>query len=142
MNTCLNCKNNTSPLCPFPLTRKAGEGCQSAFIEKPANEVVRDGLDADAYSIDIIRRTLDLPPIDLAKYTPKKIISNYPATIVFWKDGTKTVVKCAAGTDPDLYNAFCAAVCKKIFGSNSHLKKVIEEAYNHKEAANGKFNKY
>lgn len=60
---------------------------------------------------------------------PKKIIFNYPATIVFWEDGTKTVVKCAAGTDPDLYNAFCAAVCKKIFGSNSHLKKVIEEAY-------------
>lgn len=60
---------------------------------------------------------------------PKKIIFNYPATIVFWKDGTKTVVKCAAGTDPDLYNAFCASVCKKIFGSNSHLKKVIEKAY-------------
>ena len=27
------------------------------------------------------------------KYTPKKIIFNGPATVVFWKDGTKTVVK-------------------------------------------------
>ena len=60
---------------------------------------------------------------------PKKIIVNGPATIVFWKDGTKTVVKCAEDTAPDLYNAFCAAVCKKVFSSNSHLKKVIEEAY-------------
>lgn len=66
----------------------------------------------------------------LKKYIePHRIIVNYPATIVFWKDGTKTVVKCAAGTDPDLYGAFCAAVCKKVFGSNSNLKKVIEEAY-------------
>lgn len=67
---------------------------------------------------------------------PKKIMFNYPATIVFWEDGTKTVVKCETWIEPDLYNAFCAALAKKIFGSSSHLKKVIEKAYYHKEANN------
>lgn len=47
---------------------------------------------------------------------------------MFWTDGSKTVVKCAAGTDPDLYNAFCAALAKKIFGTNSKLKKTIKDA--------------
>jgi len=28
-----------------------------------------------------------------------------------------------------LKEQFCASVCKKVFGSNSHLKKVIEESY-------------
>lgn len=67
--------------------------------------------------------------VGILRFSPQKIIHNGPETIVFWTDGTKTVVKCAAGTDPDLYNAFCAAFAKKIFGSNSHLKKVIEKAY-------------
>ena len=57
---------------------------------------------------------------------PKKIIFNYPATSVFWNDGTKTVVKCATGTEPALYNAFCAALAKKIYGTNSRLKRIIE----------------
>lgn len=67
--------------------------------------------------------------VGILRFSPQKIIHNGPATIVFWTDGSKTVVKCAASTDPDLYNAFCAAFAKKVFGTNSHLKKVIEEAY-------------
>lgn len=61
--------------------------------------------------------------VGILRFSPKKIIHNGPATIVFWTDGSKTVVKCAAGTDPDLYNAFCAAFAKKVFGTNSRLKK-------------------
>lgn len=64
--------------------------------------------------------------IEAQKYKPKKIIHNGPATIVFWTDGSKTVVKCATGTEPDMYNAFCAALAKKIYGTNSHLKRIIE----------------
>lgn len=67
--------------------------------------------------------------VGILRFSPQKIIHNGPATIVFWSDGSKTVVKCATGTEPDLYNAFCAAFAKKVFGTNSRLKKVIEEAY-------------
>lgn len=48
------------------------------------------------------------------------------ATVVFWTDGTKTVVKCAEGTPYDEYSAFCIALAKKIYGNNSALKRAIK----------------
>lgn len=66
------------------------------------------------------------------KYTPKKIIFNGPATVVFWKDGTKTVVK-RAEKDPDnRYNAFCAALAKKIFKSNSKVNSIVKNGIEEK----------
>lgn len=53
----------------------------------------------------------------------ERIIRNGPATIVFWKDGTRTVVKCMEGTPYDEYSAFTAAVCKKIYGSSAICKR-------------------
>lgn len=58
---------------------------------------------------------------------PVKIIYNPPATIVFWTDGTKTVVKCSAEDEYNEYYGFLCALGKKIFGTNSHLKKLIDE---------------
>lgn len=57
---------------------------------------------------------------------PEKIIRNGPATIVFWKDGTKTIVKHDGTGDDSTYTAFCAAVAKKIFRTNTQIKKVIK----------------
>lgn len=57
-------------------------------------------------------------------YEPKDIIRNGPATIVFWKDGTKTIVKLKEGMPDDPYSAFCAALAKKIFKSGSKVKKI------------------
>lgn len=58
---------------------------------------------------------------------PTKIIYNPPATIVFWTDGTKTVVKCSAEDEYNEYYGFLCALGKKMFGTNSHLKKLIDE---------------
>lgn len=63
---------------------------------------------------------------------PKRIIHSKNVTVVFWNDGTKTLVKCAKDETPDNYTAFCAAYCKKVFGNNSHLKRVIKDAENAK----------
>ena len=56
---------------------------------------------------------------------PKRIVHSGPATIVFWNDKTKTVVKCSENDIYDEYEAFCAALAIKMFGSNSHPKKMI-----------------
>ena len=64
------------------------------------------------------------------EFTPSKILYSGIATIVFWKDGTKTVVKRAEGTKADNYNAFCAALAKKVYGTNSMTKKIIKRAEN------------
>ena len=58
---------------------------------------------------------------------PIHIIRSGIATIVFWDDGTKTVVKLSENDwFDDEYNAFCAAFAIKMFGSNSRVKKMIE----------------
>jgi hypothetical protein len=61
--------------------------------------------------------------------TPKTVIFNPPATIVLWKDGTKTTVKCDE-TDryiPVLGLALC--YMKKSLGNTSReLNKALREA--------------
>lgn len=60
------------------------------------------------------------------KYTPERIIYNDPATIVFWKDKTKTVVKRKKGEPFNEYYAFCAALAKKMFNNNSRVNKIVK----------------
>lgn len=56
----------------------------------------------------------------------KKILVSGICTIVFWLDGTKTIVRCKAGTEFNVYHAFTAALAKKIYGSNSQVNKIIK----------------
>lgn len=65
----------------------------------------------------------------------KEVIFNGPATIIYWKDGTKTVVKCTEG---DTYNpevGIAMATLKKIFGeAYPKYRQCVSEAVNeHKE---------
>lgn len=66
--------------------------------------------------------------IPLKSLVPTKIIRSNNATVVFWNDDTKTVVKRSQDTPDDPYNAFCAALGIKLYGTNSALKRAIREA--------------
>lgn len=57
----------------------------------------------------------------------KRVIYNGPKTIILWADNTKTIVSCGEGETYDYYTGFCAAVVKKLFGSTSNAKKVLEK---------------
>ena len=59
-----------------------------------------------------------------------KIIFNPPATIVFWEDGTKTVVKCSAEDEFSEYYGFLVALGKKVYENNSQIKKLIDKKQN------------
>ena len=50
----------------------------------------------------------------------KKVIFNGPATIVFWNDGTKTVVKCTEGDPYSKEAGFALCVLKKLTGDRFH----------------------
>ena len=52
-------------------------------------------------------------------YVPeiKNVIFNNPATIVFWDDGTKTVVKCQDGDEFDPEKGLSMAIVKKTYGN-------------------------
>lgn len=58
--------------------------------------------------------------------TPVKIRKDGLVTVVFWQDGTTTSVRCGAGEQYDDYVAFCAALAKKIFLSNSAIKRMLK----------------
>jgi len=54
-----------------------------------------------------------------------RVIYNDPATIILWKDGTKTVVKCMEGEEYDPEKGFAMAVLKKLFGES--YGKIMKE---------------
>ena len=62
-----------------------------------------------------------VPDVDL-------VIFNNPYTIINWKDGSKTIVKCMEGDAFDEHVGFQAAVTKKVFGDHGTYKRLIEGA--------------
>lgn len=73
------------------------------------NYVRQDALDAlTFYSVDYLK---EVPVIT-------NVIFNEPATIVFWKDGTKTVVKAQGDDEFDPEKGLAMAVNKKVLGTN------------------------
>lgn len=56
----------------------------------------------------------------------ERVIFNAPATIVIWKDGSKTVVKCAKeGFDPE--KGLAMAIAKKAFGNKGSYYSVFKK---------------
>ena len=57
----------------------------------------------------------------------ERVLFNPPATIVFWLDGTKTVVKAMEGEKFEKYAGFAMACMKKMFGSTGRAKAILAE---------------
>ena len=66
-------------------------------------------------------------------YTPRKIIFNDPVSVVFWQDGTKTIVRRTKGEKFNKYTAFTAALAKKIFGNNTRVNAIVKNGIDQKE---------
>lgn len=60
------------------------------------------------------------------RFAPKEIIYNDAATIVYWTDGTKTVVKCNENDEYSEYSGFVAAVAKKMYGGANAINRLID----------------
>lgn len=60
---------------------------------------------------------------------PEKIIFNDPATIVYWNDGTKTVVKCSKNEKFIEEVGLAMAFMKKLYPSRSEFLRLVENAY-------------
>lgn len=57
----------------------------------------------------------------------KNVIFNDTATIVFWSDGTKTVVKCGENDIYDPEKGLAMAVAKKYLGTNKSHSNYMDE---------------
>lgn len=70
--------------------------------------------------------TISIPELNNRKLTIKDVIFNDPATIVFWSDGTKTVVK-AVNEDFDKEKGLAMAITKKFFGNKGNYYNNIKK---------------
>ena len=89
---------------------------------------------------------LGLPTTYILKYEPKKVIFSGPCTIVFWDDGTKTMVR-TQGTDIcDYEKGLAMAFAKKCLGNkgsyaNTFKRWLIGKDWRKKEREKHKQNK-
>ena len=72
---------------------------------------------------DIIQRT----PFQKLSAKISKVIFNEPATIILWKDGSKTVVKTQDNEPFDREKGFLMAVMKYLNDGKANFNNVIKE---------------
>ena len=66
----------------------------------------------------------------------KDVIFNESATIIIWKDGTKTVVKCQEGEDYDPEKGLAMAISKKALGNKGNYCEVFKKWLPEEEKVN------
>ena len=55
----------------------------------------------------------------------ERVIYNDPATIVFWKDGTKTVVKCQKGDTYNPETGLAMCIIKRVCGNKANYNNIF-----------------
>lgn len=130
-NVSCNGEINTS------VTLKFDKNTAAAIYYCNSNHAIKKAI-LEALQRDTLSMTF--PDVSSLKYlgsfcwasTPKidRVIFHYPATIVYWKDGTKTVVKCQREKF-DKEKGLLAAIAKKVYGNkgsfNNIIKRFVEE---------------
>lgn len=109
----------------------------------PSKDVIRVsannlGIDIDraiytAMAIDYSRQSTeraeknDIVRFGMCNVSIRKVVFNDPATIVFWSDNTKTVVKCGPDDIFDKEKGLAMAIVKKMAGNDSRFHKVFKQ---------------
>lgn len=97
------------------ISRETAEEQTSSHIKMALNSI---------YGVSSIERGYHMN-CDVRKYI-KNVKFNPPATIVFWTDNTKTVVKCK-GEDYDPEKGLAMCICKKVLGNKGNYYNVFRK---------------
>ena len=104
------------------------------FLKKKIMEVVEmlkgDNMVFINSSLGSLSGTITAAPITFSmdyRHQIKKVIFNDPATIIFWKDGSKTVVKCQPNDKYDKMTGFAMACSKRMFGNKGNYYEVFKK---------------
>ena len=57
----------------------------------------------------------------------KNVYFNDPATVVIWKDGTKTIVRCSENDFYDPEKGLAMAIVKKAYGNDNRFHKIFKK---------------
>lgn len=82
-----------------------------------------------SYTFDWIKCPLEInyyPLTNITNLQVKSIKFDKKFTTVTWNDGTTTRVGCMLGDEYNKYEAFCAALAKRIYGSTSSVKHIVD----------------
>lgn len=86
-----------------------------------------DALKAKATINKLFEAGLTVSPYQKAMSRIKNVIFNDPATIVFWNDGTKTVVKCGKDDTFDPEKGLAMAISKYFFDNAEYFNDVFKK---------------
>lgn len=111
---------------PKELRQKVAEYCDNDVLATEAafNKLFGTGLTASPYQ--------------KAMSKIKNVIFNDPATIVFWSDGTKTVVKCGKDDTFDPEKGLAMAISKYFFDNAGYFNDVFKKWIPKKGESDGK----
>ncbi len=87
-------------------------------------EVIRS-IFKDEYASEWASSTYRSEAFDISS-SIKDVLYKDPATIIFWKDGTKSVVVCD-GEEYDPEKGFAMATCKKVFGNEGNYYNTFKK---------------
>lgn len=107
------------------------EKVKSQFFEMLNNSTIHDitmDMDYPSKAVDLnISATMTPNIYNDPNYGIKKVIFNDPATIVYWTDGTKTVVKCCENDAFNKETGLAMAFMKKKLGNDNTFHKVFKK---------------
>lgn len=89
-----------------------------AYKSRRMDEVINEV--ENRLNLDINQLVRRVPTLRTNSVEIKEVIFNPPATIVFWADGTKTVVKTQEGEDFDPEKGLAMAISKKALGNQGN----------------------
>lgn len=99
-------------------------------IEMPSEAFARLRKENCELAFELMRTKMQLK---LAKFRLRpemmieNVIFNDPATIVFWADDSKTVVKCQPGDTFSKELGLAMAICKKVYGNKGNYNDVFKK---------------
>ena len=97
-------------------------------IDVTLHATLTDVAPGDADWVGNVRPTSVVVALDDAFEVPlsvTEVIFNDPATIVFWSDETKTVVKCQNNDTFDKEKGLALCLAKKAFGNDNTFNKIM-----------------
>lgn len=108
-------------------SKDAKELAMSRYLRYKNNEYKKEV--AKYCRNDVAATTALFNDVQNLTYIPKikDVIYNDPATIVFWEDGTKTVVKCEFSKRFDPEKGLAMAFSKKMFGNKGNYYNVFKK---------------
>lgn len=98
-----------------------------------------DNCDCDDCNNESDNKFVTLDEFDLGCLQEiEKVIFSGKATIVFWEDGSKTVVKCQKGDVYSKEEGLAMAICKRAYGNDNLFNDIINEAMDKSITVEGK----